>query len=302
MFQANKNQYENNLKEKYPLDDFTILYFEKSTGPVKIKCNKCNNIYSYKTGTSLYNKRRKHFCPLCNTKTIKKLYDICKNENIEILEYGKKTTDTWILQCKKCEQKFSIIPDNWLLNKCPNCGHNKKMISIKDRQKEIDNIFGKNEYLILSNEPTSFNFIIKHKCGYIRKTQYSAFIRNPKCPLCNKKISKGELSILEYLNKNNIAYETQVKMGNTRQTFDFLVNNKIVIEYNGEQHYKPINIFGGEERFKQQTIYDENKKDFCLKNNLILLIISYKDYNNIETILDNFFKKLNDQSQDVKEN
>ena len=38
-----------------------------------------------------------------------------------------------------------------------------------------------------------------------------------------------------------------------------------------------------------------------LKNNLTLLIISYRDYDNIETILDAFFKKFNDQSQDVKE-
>ena len=301
MFQIDKERYNSILKEKYPLDDFTILSFEQATGPVKILCNKCNNIYEYKSGTTLYNKKRKHLCPLCNTKTMKRVYEVCKNEKIKILKFGKKTTDKYTLQCKKCQEKFDIIPDNWIMNKCPKCGYNKNMISIEERQKEINNLFGENEFLILSKEPATTNFIIQHKCGYIRKTQFSAFMRSPKCPLCSNKISKGEKAIIDYLEKNNITYSSQVKMGNTKQKFDFLINNKIVIEYNGEQHYKPVEIFGGEERFKQQILYDENKKNFCLKNNLTLLIISYRDYDNIETILDAFFKKFNDQSQDVKE-
>ena len=57
----------------------------------------------------------------------------------------------------------------------------------------------------------------------------------------------------------------------------------LYIEYNREQHYNPIAFFGGEEKFKKQIEYDCLKKDF-LKDKL--LVISYLDFDKIESILE----------------
>lgn len=48
-----------------------------------------------------------------------------------------------------------------------------------------------------------------------------------------------------------------------------------MIEYQGEQHYKSEEYFGGEEKFLQVKEYDKRKKDYCKKNNIFLIEIPY---------------------------
>ena len=65
--------------------------------------------------------------------------------------------------------------------------------------------------------------------------------------------------------------------------FDFAVfdkENKLVclIECQGQQHYKPIEQFGGEAQFLIQKENDEKKRNFCKEENIILIEIPYWDY------------------------
>ena len=70
----------------------------------------------------------------------------------------------------------------------------------------------------------------------------------------------------------------------------------IAIEYNGIQHYIPVEHFGGEIKFQAQLEYDSLKRQKCKDNNCILFEIKYdyndKDYqelvNNIQEIINNF--------------
>ena len=61
--------------------------------------------------------------------------------------------------------------------------------------------------------------------------------------------------------------------------FDFyLPDYNTCIEFDGEQHFKPIKHFGGKERFKQQQKNDQIKNDYCVENNIALIRISdYSD-------------------------
>ena len=52
------------------------------------------------------------------------------------------------------------------------------------------------------------------------------------------------------------------------------------------QHYIPVKFFGGLDSFEKQIIKDNIKKEYCLNNNIPLLIISYKE--NIEEVLTNY--------------
>jgi hypothetical protein len=70
--------------------------------------------------------------------------------------------------------------------------------------------------------------------------------------------------------------------------FDFAVEIKsklILIEYQGEQHYRSIEWFGGDRMFEIRKRNDTFKKEYCRKNKMKLIIISYKDFNKIEEIL-----------------
>ena len=61
------------------------------------------------------------------------------------------------------------------------------------------------------------------------------------------------------------------------------------IEFQGIQHYKPVEIFGGLKKFKEQQINDNIKRKYCKNNNIYLLEISYKDIESISEILDKVF-------------
>lgn len=68
--------------------------------------------------------------------------------------------------------------------------------------------------------------------------------------------------------------------------FDFyLTDYNILIEYDGIQHFEPIKWFGGLHRFKKLQDRDKTKNNFSENNNIDLIRISYKDYENIEKIL-----------------
>ena len=90
--------------------------------------------------------------------------------------------------------------------------------------------------------------------------------------------SIGERMISEYMNLNNINFERQKKFKNCRHkkrlSFDFyLPDSNICIEYNGIQHYEPVEHFGGQDRFKNQLLHDNIKREYCENNNIKLIII-----------------------------
>lgn len=58
----------------------------------------------------------------------------------------------------------------------------------------------------------------------------------------------------------------------------YFPNLNIAIEYQGKQHYKPIEFFGGQERFEYQKDSDKIKISLCEKNNIKLIHFSYDDY------------------------
>ena len=106
-------------------------------------------------------------------------------------------------------------------------------------------------------------------------------------------ISKGELCVKLWLEENNIEYIQQYTFDNCRDKqvlpFDFyLPTFNILIEYDGELHFYPIEYFGGQEKFERQQRHDKIKNEYCEKNNIPLLRIPYYKYNNIEEELNNF--------------
>ena len=52
-----------------------------------------------------------------------------------------------------------------------------------------------------------------------------------------------------------------------------IYRKNICIEFNGKQHYEPIDFFGGVDRFEKQQINDNIKVNYCNDNNI-------KTYNN----------------------
>lgn len=127
---------------------------------------------------------------------------------------------------------------------------------------------------------------------------HGVFIQSPNshlmgqgCPKCE--YSKGELKIMNYLNKNEVKFEGQKTFEDCKNIrklpFDFyLPQYNLLIEYDGEYHYQIIKNFdkGDENKLELRKKKDEIKNKFCKDNNIKLLRIPYWEINNIEKLLE----------------
>ena len=73
--------------------------------------------------------------------------------------------------------------------------------------------------------------------------------------------------------------------------FDFVILDEsnqitICIEFDGEQHFHPVEYFGGEEAFIKQQERDNRKNEWCKENNIKLIRIPYYDFDKIASYLD----------------
>lgn len=110
-------------------------------------------------------------------------------------------------------------------------------------------------------------------------------------------ISKGEDKIEKYLKTNKIIYESQKTFDDCKLErvlpFDFyLTELKILIEYQGVQHYKAVDFFGGEEALKKQRARDKIKRQYAKKKKIKLVIISYKKHYKTNYILKKSIKSI----------
>lgn len=100
---------------------------------------------------------------------------------------------------------------------------------------------------------------------------------------CGCLASQGELKISILFNNKNIKFETQKSFSNCKYSkndiklprFDFYVNNEYLIEYDGQQHFYPVERFGGDKQFIIQQQRDEYKNQWCKDNNIPLIRIPY---------------------------
>lgn len=181
---------------------------------------------------------------------------------------------------------------------CKYCGREKTASSKRLSFNKVREVFDKHDMILLDQEYQNANTPLMYICKYHQEigVQYMALSNAYKqhCPYCN--IIKGEDSIVSYLIKNNIQYTIHKSYDDLRGvkggklSYDFyLPFFNLLIEYQGEQHERPVDIFGGEEQFKIQQEHDKRKREYARKNNIELLEIWYYDFKNIEEILNNRF-------------
>ena len=105
--------------------------------------------------------------------------------------------------------------------------------------------------------------------------------RKTRCENCAS--SNGENVIetllkdnqIEYIKEYTFPYERTQSNGILR--FDFyIVEKNYVIEFDGEQHFRAVPFFGGEEELQKIKQRDEEKNQLCKKYNIPIIRIPYK--------------------------
>ena len=100
--------------------------------------------------------------------------------------------------------------------------------------------------------------------------------------------SRAEIKIEEILNQAGLNFQAEysfpdlIGQGGHALRFDFAVFSddgdlEFLIQYQGIQHYKAKSIFGGLSGLRKQQYYDMEKRQYCKKHNIKLILIPYWD-------------------------
>lgn len=124
------------------------------------------------------------------------------------------------------------------------------------------------------------------RCGHITTSIYNDFTsgNNRLCKDCILKNARrlSVASVYDILKKYYPDVIREYKIQTARkfpQWLDFFIPSKnLAIEYNGEQHYKPIRMWGGVEGFEKNKQRDAAKRQYCAENNIRLIEIDGRKY------------------------
>ena len=196
-----------------------------------------------------------------------------------LVEYNGANEDIKII-CKEhgiFEQSY--INHFHYKQNCPKCrGFNKSNEEFITEIKLVHNNLYDYSLVNYIDCKTKIDIICK-KHG-IFSQEPSNHLSGQGCPYC--KSSKGENEIKRILDYFKIKYIPQYTFENCKfkkkLPFDFFLPEKnLCIEFNGMQHYKSIEHFGGDIEFENRKIRDTIKKEYCKNNNIKLLIIKYNE-------------------------
>ena len=99
--------------------------------------------------------------------------------------------------------------------------------------------------------------------------------------------SKWEVWLGQFLDEHGFIYSTQKFYSDLRGigygylTYDFCVNTSVgdvLIECQGNQHYFPVDYFGGQTSFEKQVEHDRRKREYAETHGIRLIEIDCSDY------------------------
>ena len=120
------------------------------------------------------------------------------------------------------------------------------------------------------------------------------YLKNGDTKSCGCLVSLGETLIKKLLTENNIPFEYQKTFNTCRletnnlEKFDFYIDNRFLLEYDGAQHYTYHNKgWNDKDKFENLQMRDKIKNQWCKDNNIPLKRIPYWDLDKltIEDIL-----------------
>jgi len=220
-------------------------------------------------------------------------YKYCKDSYIGYFEKTK-------IECKE-HGFFFQQPNAHLLQRqgCPECGFEsqieKRKMPLEEFIKKANLIHSRDyDYSLTKYINQRENVIIICPKHGEFESNAGNHLTGSGCPNCN--ISKGENLIRQILLTNDVKFEQQhtfKKLRDKRKLkCDFyLPDYNLVIEFNGRQHYEPINTFGGRDALKETQRRDQIKREYLKDNDMNLLEINYKN-NDVEGELMKYIYKL----------
>lgn len=261
---------------------------------IEARCKLCGHKWFTRAADILVG----HGCPECSykSKTKTQAQYIAElaiiNPDIEVIGIYINSYTKISHLCLKCGHKWDAKP-NALLNgnHCPCCSTRRK-----SHEDYVAELAIKNPNVEVVEEYINANTNIIHRCtvcGYEWLVKPNHVLHGLGCPSCQE--TSGEQQIKQWLISNGIEYEYQKRFADCKNKrmlpFDFyLTNYNCCIEYDGAQHFREVNHWGGQEYLLQRQHNDQIKNNYCKANNIYLIRIRYDE--NVCEVLDDALKLL----------
>lgn len=197
-----------------------------------------------------------------------------------------------------CGEIFNPRPHNFLKgSRCPKCNGGVRKKNNEYHKEEVAELT-KQEYDFVGfykGSQTKSTYL-HLSCGKTFETTPGSFLnQNTRCQECYS-LSKGEIAVKSILEKKGVNFIQQKTFDDLKYVsklrFDFyLPDFNACIEYDGKQHFEPVEKFGGEKEFLLTRERDNQKNEYCKQKGIHLLRIPYK-IKNLEEQLTLFLKQV----------
>ncbi|MDU5946873.1 MAG: hypothetical protein E6Z15_07335 [Paenibacillus macerans] len=230
----------------------------------------------------------------------RRLHDKFGSKYTLIGEYVDAKTATR-LRCE-CGREFNVRPDDLLYNSrgC-NCAYWKKRAEKKQRRpkpkpeplwthekyvRRVKEIWGDEFEVVSQFAGISKKIAVTHKtCGQTYEKSADSLIRGHGCLACSRSgESGGTMVIKKVLDDMKVNYSREVKLPGcmyiNQLLYDFAVYDRsgdivLLIECDGEHHFRAKQRTGGIEKLQRVQRRDEAKNEYCKRHALPLLRLKY---------------------------
>ena len=210
---------------------------------------------------------------------------------IERAENNKRGEAMWLCECE-CGTRKIVNGYSLRSGTSKSCGCLQKKIAAANNFKDLKNQkFGHLTVLEYAGKDNSNKSLWKCECDCEAKTiiiTRGSDLLSGKTQSCGCIRSRGEAKIAQLLEEHGFVFEKEKTFDTCRfpdtnglARFDFWVNNKYLIEFDGIQHYKPTFNQLLQDVFLITQSHDEYKDNWCKENNIPLIRINYKQLNNL---------------------
>ena len=124
-------------------------------------------------------------------------------------------------------------------------------------------------------------------------------LNGQECPECNDRMNKQECLLWRKLQEKYKNTEILHEYYNTdffgKKSLDiYFPKEKIAIEYQGGQHFKPVKMFGGYNSFLKIAERDKEKYKECKNNGIKLFYFTTETWNILDNYIDKVYTKFED--------
>lgn len=293
--------------------DCTLLsteYVPASKGKMEFSCERCGKSFSCSWNNFFRDDCGKRLCDECGGIGRRKRTQAEFLSEVDALYgYGVTVLGDYITANNRVECKCNLCNETWqplaahLLRGrgCPSCGH-------KYRGKHGK--FVRNLYYVHGDRYSVIGTVrnmsskVEVRCNRCGKQWFSRphnLLQGKGCPNCKK--SMGETKLNKVIAGLNLPYAEQYTFHDCRNKrelpFDCAVLDSsdqspiLLIEYDGKQHFEPVDFFGGQQAFEYRQRNDRIKDRYCKDHGIPLLRISYKQFDQIEQLVTDKLYELN---------